>query len=52
MRGFNTVQKYLVRKLKQVPREEWVVRPQDAYIPFQERSVGHVDIKYFRDVKK
>lgn len=51
MRALVTIQKCFVRKLKAVPREDWVVQPADAYVPFQNKTIDF-DIKYFKDAKK
>ena len=51
MRSLITIQRFFVRKLKAVPPEEWVEKPDDAYVPFHQKTLDF-DIKYYKDIKK
>ena len=51
MKNLITIQRYFVRKLKNVEAESWVQKPEDAYVPFQQKNLDHLNIQYYRDVK-
>ena len=44
MRGIVTINRYLVRKLKNVQAEDWVEKPSDAYVPFAQKNLDHLNI--------
>lgn len=52
MRAISYIQKYFVKKLKDIPRETWVEQGEDAYVPFHHKKIDNVDVKYYQDVKR
>lgn len=52
MRSVTTIQKYLIRKLKNVEPESWVERPVDAHVSYPQKNLEHLNIQFYRDVKK
>ena len=52
MNSLMMICRHYLRQLKNIPRESWVEQPEDAYVPYLNRDVSHLNIKYFKDVKK
>ena len=52
MRSLTTIQRFYVRKLKNIEPESWVQKPDDAHVPFANKNLDHLNIQYYRDVKK
>lgn len=52
MRSLITIQRYSIRKLKNVQPESWVQKPADVPLVFSNQNLDHLGIKYYRDVKQ
>ncbi len=43
---------FLFKKLKDIEPESWVIKPQDATVPFYNQDQSHLNIKVEREIKK
>ena len=41
-----------VKQLKNVANEDWIQKPEDASVKWADADVAHLNIKFYRDVKK
>ena len=44
--------RYSVKKLKVVEAESWIVKPEDAHVKFSMDKIEHLNVKYYRNIKK
>ncbi len=42
---------FSVRKLKNIPSESWIQKPQDSPAKFIDSDLSHLNIKYHKDLK-
>lgn len=44
--------RHLYKKMKSVPAESWIVKPDDATKKFDDHNLEHLNLKFYRDVKR
>jgi hypothetical protein len=44
--------RYFLKKIKEIPAEPWIVKPEDASVPFSQKDQSHLNIKAHRDIKR
>lgn len=44
--------RHFYKKIKAIPPEPWIVKPEDATKRFEEQDVSHLNLKFHRDIKK
>ena len=44
--------RYFLKKIKEIPAEPWIVKAEDASVPFSQKDQSHLSIKAHRDIKR
>jgi hypothetical protein len=44
--------RYFLKKLKEVPAESWIIKPEDAAKKYTDDSVAHLNVQSYREIKR